>query len=154
MHIGSMKFEKTSEEILEKVGEKVIKLQQKVISREERIKDLRASNEIDEDALLQLLAQARQDGQRSQFTFCTSMAIMPGQKERTVKERVVGANIVNELMDQTEKLRTDKATISELEVIGRNLRPYNVYNVYEGSLKHHITDSWPLSYSELEFLGF
>ena len=152
--LGSAKFEKPTAEIVEKAQSKILQLTQKVMERERRIQSLRDSNEIDESALLQLLAQARRDSSSPTFTFCTSMAMIPGTKERTVREKVVGASVVNQLLEETEKLQQNRSDIESLNVIVRNLRPLRCSTTHEGKHYPYTSDSWPLSFAELEFLGF
>jgi hypothetical protein len=157
MNFNSFQFEKTSTEIKAKVEEKVLKLSQRILERECRVRELRDSHEIDEGALLQLLSQARRSNDANSYTFCTSASaspFLPQAKERTVVERTVGASVVNKLLDETEKMENEKGEIKRLETIMRNLRPYKVTGVHEGKQYNYATDSWKLSMEELDFLGF
>jgi len=143
----SFKFEKNASEIAEKAKAKTLALKAKIEERQRRIAELREAHGIDDAALVDLLTQARRNDRAVTFQY-TSNA--PANKKGP-EERTIGAGVVNNLLTENDFIEADKASVKRLEILGRNLRPLS--RITSNGTRYE-ENGFPLSYEELEFLGF
>lgn len=144
-------YEKPSAEIITKAQEKIEALQGKIEERLARVAKIRKEYEITDQALVEILTQAR-GAQREKMSFTYSSApSTQGLRE----ERSIGAGVVNNLLTENDYIESERKQAKRLGLIVRNLqdRPDETIHVVavgaERPLRGHA-----LSEEELEYLGF
>lgn len=155
-------YQKTTDEILEKVGTKAEAVKAKIAEREQRIRDLRKAHDISDQDLIQIFSQAAQATREGQSRMSYSIssnsvgtvAAHPGSGSSgaATEERLIGAGVVQNFLSESNLIETEKADLKKLESIKRNLRP----------LIHHSSDTGAgyvesyvsMTEEDLEYLGF
>jgi len=148
-------FEKSAAEVKEKATKKISSLTFKIAEREVRIERLRKEHGIDDKALISLLTAAReqQNAQRQSFTYFSNHDPNGADGEvGELREREVGAGVVNFLLTENDFIQTEKSNVKRLETLVRNLRPLKRFA--DGNGSPYTEDSFQLSYDELTYLGF
>lgn len=138
-------FEKSSTEIIEKSKAKVVAIKAKIEERGKRITATRTEYKITDAVLIDLLQQARAAQGRHVMSYTSNASVKSGNglTEETV---TVGAGVVNMLLTEQDFIDGEKAQVSKLEVIIRNLADLPDA---QGRVRGH-----KLSFGELTFLGF
>jgi len=143
-------FEKTAAEVIGKAKEKITALTAKNTERGARISKLREEYGIDDKAMIELYQQAREQEKTSNVYTYSSNAAVPGGGSK-MEERTVGVGVINALFGEADFIKADEGNIKRLNFIVRNIRPLD--RITDNGTKHK-DDNFPLSYEELEFLGF
>lgn len=147
-HMFNFRFEKTAEEIKTKAESKIIGLEAKIEERAGRIAKMCEEHAIDDAAMVQLLKAARKQTQQSyRYTSMSNSPVGPKKME----ERTVGAGVVNFLLTESDHVESEKDAVKKLRAIVANLRP--LPRITASGAKHE-ENSFALSYSEMEYLGF
>lgn len=139
---------KTVNEIKEAAKAKLKVLQDKIVEREKRLADLRAEYNIDDAALVQLLTAASRANSMS-YSYTNKTVSEKG--EESIEERTIGAGVVNHLLTENDFVEAEKASVKELELIVRNIRPLQKYSA-NGTLYEQ--SEFQLNEDQLEYLGF
>ncbi len=154
-HMFNFKYEKTAAEILPAIARKTEEIVGKIHEREERIAALREEYGIDDQALVNLLTQARRNDRATSYAY-TANSYRGGDNQVSAKEvmgeRTIGAGVVNHLLTENDFVEADKATLERFRVISANLRPLTYYSSTTG--EKYSVDSFPLDGEELKYLGF
>ena len=141
---------KTVDEIREASEKKLTSLKAKIAEREQRIADLRSEYSIDDAALVQLLTAARRADRANRMSYSYTNKTV-SDKGESIEERTIGAGVVNHLLTESDFIESERASVKELELIVRNIRPLVKFsdsgNVYRQT-------EFPLHQEQLEYLGF
>jgi hypothetical protein len=142
-------FEKSAPEIVERAKDKATATRRKIEEREVRIKRAREEYKITDAALVDIMAQARDQMQRG------AMALVYNSKIRSddglhEEDVTIGAGVVNMLLTERDHIEGEKSQVEKLDMIVRNLK----------DLRRHAPDGkeylkgHELTSAELKFLGF
>lgn len=156
-HMFNFEFQKSADEIIEKVKTKVVALRAKIEERQGRVTALRKEYGIDDAALIQLLTEARKAMKNgtAKMSYSLSNVRTFGSDEgggQITKETVIGAGVVNNLLTENDFIETERDQVRRLELIVRNLKPIKRFANASGT--EIPPDGFSLSYGELEYLGF
>lgn len=144
-------IQKTASDIRDAVTKKSKQLADKIVEREGRITRLREEYKIDDKALIGLLTEARRDAAAriTKMSYTVSNSTRGGGSDDEV---VIGAGLVTNLLTEMDQIENEKTSIKRLDLIARNIRPTVNYNEERGEV--YTSDTFMLSYEELEYLGF
>ncbi len=156
----SFTYEKSSAEIKEKAKAKIAALEAKVKEREARVARIRAEYEITDQALVDILTQARgaqRDNNRMSYSYKTSLGngVTTAQTAQGPEERTIGAGTINNMLTENDFIESERKQVKRLELIVRNLKDLpdaNVRVVSPGETRPLRGPS--LREDELEYLGF
>ncbi len=149
----SFTYEKSSVEIKEKAKVKIATLEDKIKEREARVTRIRTEYEITDQALVDIMTQARSAQQRDKMSFSyktTHNATAQGPEERTI-----GAGTINNLLTENDFIEAERKQVKRLQLIVRNLKDLpdqNVRVVTPGETRPLRGPT--LREDELEYLGF
>jgi len=142
-------FEKPAAEIVERAKDKAVTTRRKIEEREVRIKRVREEYKISDAALVDIMAQARDQMQRG------AMALVYNSKVRSddglrEEDVTIGAGVVNMLLTERDHIEGEKSQVEKLDMIVRNLKDLRRYapDGKEYMQGHELTAV------ELKFLGF
>ena len=142
-------FEKSASEIVEHAKTKAAAIRLKIEEREVRIKRVREEYKISDSALVDIMAQAREQMQRgaAALVYNSKVRSDDGLREEDV---TIGAGVVNLLLTERDHIEGEKAQVDKLDTIVRNLKDLPRF-APDGSryLQGHA-----LTMVELKFLGF
>ena len=147
--LSNLTFTKTSEEIRSAVASKLVRIRAKITERELRITNLRASYEITDADMIQLLSQQARDNSNAFSNAPIAMSTYSvGAGDQA---RIVGAGVVQNLVTEQSLIEQEREQIERLEMIHRNLRPISRVSATGTAFT---VDAFEISHSDLEFLGF
>ena len=146
--LHSLSFAKSSHETKEKALAKIALLLAKITEREARIVRLRDEFAISDADMIKLLSQAASDAV-SNARVATTMSYNIGNDDNV---RVVAAGVVQNLLTERQLIEQERDLVTKLQLVLRNLRPVMHYAQDTGA--PYEVDSFPLSESDLDFLGF
>lgn len=146
--LHSLSFSKSSHEIKDKATAKILFLVAKITEREGRVARLRNEFEISDADLIKLLSQAASDAV-SNARIATTMSYNIGSNDNV---RVVAAGVVQNLLTEQQLIEQERDLVTKLQMVIRNLRPVVHYAQDTGA--RYEVDAFPLSESDLDFLGF
>lgn len=146
--LHSLSFSKSSAEIKDKATAKILLLVAKITEREGRVARLRNEFEISDADLIKLLSQAASDA-TSNVRVATTMSYNIGSNDNV---RVVAAGVVQNLLTEQQLIEQERDLVVKLQMVIRNLRPVVHYAQDTGA--RYEVDAFPLSESDLDFLGF
>lgn len=149
--LHSLSFSKSSHEIKDKATAKILFLVAKITEREGRVARLRNEFEISDADLIKLLSQAASDAV-SNARVATTMSYNIGGSGGNGDVRVVAAGVVQNLLTEQQLIEQERDLVTKLQMVIRNLRPVVHYAQDTGA--RYEVDSFPLSESDLDFLGF
>lgn len=142
-------FEKPAAEIVERAKDKAVTTRRKIEEREVRIKRVREEYKISDAALVDIMAQARDQMQRGAMALVYSSKVRSddGLREEDV---TIGAGVVNMLLTERDHIEGEKSQVEKLDMIVRNLKDLRRYapDGKEYMQGHELTAV------ELKFLGF
>lgn len=145
-------YEKPSAEIIAKAQAKIAALLAKVEERQARVTKIREEYEVTDQALVEILTQAR-GAQRDKmsFTYNSSPSAQGGLRE----ERSIGAGVVNNLLTENDYIESERKQAKRLGLIVRNLqdRPDETLHVIAAGVERPLRGHC-LTEEELEYLGF
>ena len=155
----SFTYEKPSVEIKEKAKAKIADLEDKIKDREARVARIRQEYGITDQALVDILTQARsaQRDNRTSFTYKTSLGngVTTAQTAQGPEERTIAAGTINNLLTENDFIEAERKQVKRLQLIVRNLKDLpdpNVRVVSPGETRPLRGPS--LREDELEYLGF
>jgi len=142
-------FEKPAAEIVERAKNKAAMIRDKIEEREVRLKRIRAEYKISDAALVDIMAQAREQMQRGAAALIYNSKVRSddGLREDDV---TIGAGVVNMLLTERDHIEGEKSQVEKLDMIVRNLKDLRRYapDGKEYMQGHELTAV------ELKFLGF
>lgn len=145
----NFEFEKSAHEIVVAATAKAAATRQKIEEREIRIKKVREEYKITDSALIDIMAQAREQSKRggAAMFYNTKAASDDDADEGEV---TIGAGVVNMLLTERDHIEGEKAQVERLDMIARNLKDTRCF-APDGKeyMKGHM-----LTTAELKFLGF
>lgn len=144
---GNFTFEKTVDEILTAVAEKIDSLKAKINDRMERVVRIRKEFDISDADLISLLSQANQDAV-SNRQLATSLSYNLNSGGET---KIVQAGVVQNLLTEQQLIEQEKDSVTRLSLIERNLRPITHF---ADNGKEYTQNMFRLSEAEIEYLGF
>lgn len=145
---------KSSEEIISKSVQKVTDVHKKIEERRIRIKALRTEYKITDAVYIDLLEQARDAMKRNdnRMSYSVSNAIHDKrssagglQESDTI---TVGAGVVNNLLTESDHIKSEEAQVKKLQLIIRNLKDEEREWSDGRKIGYHLGES------ELEYLNF
>lgn len=141
-------FEKPSAEIVERAKNKAAMIRHKIEEREIRIKRVREEYKISDAALVDIMAQAREQMQRgaAMLVYNSKVRSDDGREE----DVTIGAGVVNLLLTERDHIEGEKSQVEKLDMIARNLKDLRRY-APDGK---EYTQGHELTAAELKFLGF
>ncbi len=142
-------FEKSAAEIVNKAATKAAAIRQKIEEREVRIRRAREEYKISDAALVDIMAQARDQMQRgaAALIYNTKVRSDDGLHEDDV---TIGAGVVNMLLTERDHIEGEKAQVEKLDLIVHNLKDLRRY-APDGK---EYMQGFQLTTIELKFLGF
>lgn len=147
-----IKYTKSSDEIRERMKEKVVALKAKIQERKGRIAKIREEFKISDKIYIDLLEQAREAQKKGQnrmsYSISNSRSSDDGGGLQESDELVIGAGTVNALLTESDFIKSETAEAKKLELISRNIKDEETD--WSGGRKLGHT----LSEAELEYLGF
>jgi hypothetical protein len=152
-------YQKSTAEILEKVGIKLVAVRAKITEREARVARVREEYEISDSDMSEILAQYANDmvsnssrGAKMSYSISSNAgAAAPGGQRGEGEERVIGAGVVNNILTEKQLIETEKEAVEKLERIQRNLKPIKEWSQTGVA---YMQDEWALTEDDLEYLGF
>lgn len=147
--LSSITFTKSVTEIQAAIDAKLVRIRAKIKEREGRIINLRDTYGITDQDMIQLLSQAAQDAISNSRIMSTTYSVNSGKDGET---KIIGAGVVQNLTTEQALIEQEKDQIERLEMIRRNIRPIPHFSSMSGT--PWTQESFDLSYSDLEFLGF
>ena len=142
-------FEKPAAEIVEHAKSKMTAIRRKIEDREVRLKRAREEYKISDAALVDLMAQARDQMQRgaAALVYNSKVRSDDGLREEDV---TIGAGVVNMLLTERDHIEGEKSQVDRLDTIVRNLKDLRRF-APDGKeyMQGHV-----LTMAELKFLGF
>ncbi len=145
---GNFCYEKSIDEIKEKMAEKIAFLKTKIEERLRRIVRLREEFGISDSEMIDLLTQY---GNELVSNRVVNTSISYTTKASNGDQKIIGAGVVQNLMTEKSLIETEKDSVEKMERISRNLRP--VRHITPDGAEWFQT-SFRLSEDELEYLGF
>jgi hypothetical protein len=157
LHFG---YQKTVEEMQEKIGTKAEAVKAKIAEREQRIKDLRKAHELSDQDLIQIYAQAAQAAHegRNQNTYSIGSAPVGAGGSAgyaaagSSDERIIGAGVVQNFLSESGLIETEKEDLKKLLSLQRNLRPMTHFSSDTGV--SYVDYFVSVTEEDLEYLGF
>ena len=135
--LGMVKFALPGEELALKMAAKSAALTAKIVDREQRIVEIRATYTITDADLIELLMQASRDrGGEARFYSLSNAPAATGDTAKTA--RSIPAGVVANLQAERDAKLGEADAVERLDRILRNL---------DRAVRHDV------SYSDLEFLG-
>lgn len=144
--LSNLTFAKTSLEIRTQARAKIERIQAKIAEREQRISTLRAAYEISDQDMIQLLSQQARNATSNSHVLSVTYNV--GADENA---KIIGAGVVQNLMTEQSLIEQERAQIARLEMVVSNLRPIRHHGA---NGEPYEVDTFDVSYSDLEFLGF
>ena len=143
-------YEKPSAEIITKAQAKIAALLAKVEERQARVTKIREEYEVTDQALVEILTQAR-GAQRDKMSYTYNSSSAQGLRE----ERSIGAGVVNNLLTENDYIESERKQAKRLGLIVRNLqdRPDETIHVVAAGVERPLRGHC-LTEEELEYLGF
>ena len=152
-------YQKTVEEMQEKIGTKADAVKAKIAEREQRIKDLRKAHELSDQDLIQIYAQAAQaarEGRNQNSYSISSAAVGAGTAGYAAAgssdERLIGAGVVQNFLSESGLIETEKEDLKKLLSLQRNLRPMTHFSSDTGV--SYVDSFVSVTEEDLEYLGF
>lgn len=146
--IFNFTYEKTATEIVDRAKEKAATIRSKIEEREVRIRRIRQEYKINDAALVDIMAKARDQAKRGEAMFYSST--VKSEDGSGEEEITIGAGVVNMLLTERDHIEGEKANVEKLDMIIRNLKDLRRYapDGKEYMQGHQLTTA------ELKFLGF
>jgi hypothetical protein len=147
-HMLNFVYIKTSSEIITKSTTKINQLRAKVEERRSRIKGIRSEYKITDAVYINLLEQARaaQRQHNAVMTYSVSNTVTKSGGLQENEDLVIPAGVVNNLLTETDFVKTEEDQATRLELICRNLKDLEDKN--GKTVGHNLNED------ELRYLGF
>jgi hypothetical protein len=153
-------YQKSTAEIQEKVGIKLVAVRAKIAEREARVARVREEYDISDADMSEILAQYANDmvsnssrGSKMSYSISSNKAggaAAPGGQGGG-DERIIGAGVVNNILTEKQLIETEKEAVEKLERIQRNLKPIKEWSQTGVA---YMQDEWALTEEDIEYLGF